>query len=439
MTARRFPAAAFVVLAFTRSLLAQTTPPDGSVAGPPEPKPPVTEADGAKAGPPAAAAPPAWYQAVKVGAFVDAYFSHNVLAPKPSANGNRFRAFDQHDGFNVTWAGLDLSTDPEPVGFTVQLRFGSGTPSLAHTDAANAAGGLGYAQQAFVSFKASEKLTFVVGKFDTLYGHEVPQSQLNINYTRGALFNLGQPFFHTGLRADYQATKALVVKLLLVNGWDASVDNNAGKSAGVSIGYASDAVAVTLGYLGGPEQADTGRVVCPPNATLGAGGICTDAMGLTTEAGFGAVEGANTKLRHLVDLILDTHPTRSLRVVLDGTYVTEQHIVDPVSGKTQRVGWHGGALFARQALGKTMGIGVRGEYFVDDKASLLGAKDASGAPKAASLKTGTLTLDASPWRNLLFKLDARLDSASEKVFAKGVKGTAKEQITTTLGVVATTN
>lgn len=400
-----------------------------------EPSPPSAEQ-----APPVVAAPvvapppkePQWFERVKVGAFVDAYYAQNWKAPKPASTATTFRAFDQYKGFNVAWFGLDTSIDPDPVGFVGQLRFGSATPNLALADATGSASGLAVVQQAYGSYKpggAKGKLTIIAGKFDTVYGHEVPQSHLNINYTRGALFNLGQPFFHTGLRADYQATDQLVLKFLAVNGWNNSVDNNTGKSAGISAAFApSDKVAVTVGYLGGPEQNDT--VVTPADPTTTP----------PTPASTASVKGANGRFRHLADIVLDLKPTDPLRIVVNGTFVTES--LKQPDDTTKGRSWYGGALLIRYGIGEKFGVAARGEYFVDDKHGLpTGGTflNDDGSLAKASLITGTLTLEALPTKNMLVRFENRVDQANKKVFADGLTGTTKQQITTTLGLVVKTD
>jgi hypothetical protein len=44
-----------------------------------------------------------------------------------------------------------------------------------------------------------------------------------------------------------------------------------------------------------------------------------------------------------------------------------------------------------------------------------------------------------PAKNLLFRLDNRLDSSTREIFPKGVRDLTGQLFTTTLGVVVTTN
>lgn len=426
----RYTFSALAALTPTLALAADAPPASHEAAAPVAPV--VAPPAGAPASPPPAPKEPAWYERVRVGAFVDAYYAHSWKAPKPAGTPTTFRAFDQYKGFNVAWFGLDTAIDPEPVGFVGQLRFGSATPNLALGDAAGQASGLAVVQQAYGAYRpggSDGKLTLIFGKFDTVYGHEVPQSHLNINYTRGALFNLGQPFFHTGLRADYLATKELTLKFLLVNGWNNSVDNNTGKSAGISAAFVpNDKIAITVGYLGGPEQNDTVQTAADPTTTP------------PTPASTSAVKGANGRMRHLADVVVDLRPVDPLRLVVNGTYVSEKIVHADDTKHT--AGWYGGALLARVGIGEKLGVAARGEYFVDAKHGVPTGGlfvGADGNPKKGTIITGTLTLEALPTKNLLLRLENRLDQASEKVFADGLSGSTKQQLTTTLGLVVKTD
>lgn len=423
-------AASLVLAAVASAGVARGQSPPASPGEPIAPAPPA-RADAQSERAPAPAPVPALTR-LKLGAFVDVYYAHDWRAPSPASAPITFRAFDSHKGFDVAWVGLDAAIEPEPVGFVGQLRFGSATPALAQGDASGPAAGLSFVQQAYAAYRpggANGRLTLIAGKFDTVYGHEVAQSHLNINYTRGVLFNLGQPFFHTGLRADYRVSEQLVVKLLAVNGWNASVDVDAGKSFGVSATLTpADSVAVTAGYLGGPEQSDTITIAADPTTTP------------PTAARTASVAGANSRLRHLVDVVVDVRPTDPLRLVANGTFVTER-VLRP-GGTEAMASWYGVELIVRHALGERLAAAARGEYFVDDRhgaptGGLFTGRD--GAPAKASLATGTLTLEAAPNETLLVRLENRVDHASQRVFADGLTGRTREQLTTTVGVVVKTD
>ncbi len=97
--------------------------------------------------------------------------------------------------------------------------------------------GLSNVKQAFATWKPGGKGSAVAldfGKFDTIYGVEVADSQYNINYTRGVVYWFAQPAFHTGFRLNADLSDAFTLKALLVNGYNNSIDNNFGKTPGAA-------------------------------------------------------------------------------------------------------------------------------------------------------------------------------------------------------------
>lgn len=357
-----------------------------------------------------------WYDVVNVGAFVDGYYSHNWRRPRPNTGANLYQPYTGNSGFNVSWVGIDASVDPDPVGATLQLRFGPSVPFLALDDF-KIPGGIGFVQNGFVSWKPlgkDGKLLLAFGKFDTVYGAEVAQSHLNINYTRGYLYNLAQPFFHTGLRAEIGLGDMLTLKLLAVNGWNNTIDNNRGKSFGAQLVAApAEGATFSLGYLGGPEEADV--IAAPPGATV------TNVRNV----------GADSRWRHLVDVVGDVTIGKDFRVVVNGDYVTQ---TIAVNGNDTSVSWFGASLLARYALSDVWALGARGEIVRDKDGQITFPNTGP-----LTLYTGTLTLEAAPHKMLLIRLDNRIDAADKAVFQEGLRGTQETQFTTTLGVVAKTN
>jgi hypothetical protein len=345
---------------------------------------------------------------MKVGAFVDTYYSQNWNGPKPQADANTFHPYNNNAGFGLAWVGLDTAIDTGSVGGALQLRFGPSVPNLALGDF-KVPGGIGYVQNGYATWKpggTGGRLTLLAGKFDTVYGAEVAQSYLNMNYTRGALYNLAQPFFHTGVRADWQATDQLALKLMAVNGWNNTIDNNRGKSFGTQVTYTpSDVFAMSVGYMGGPEGSDTEPV---------SGG------------GLANVPDANGELRHLVDVVVDVKPTSDLRIVANADYVADKT-------KGASTSWYGASLLGRYAFSSMFAAALRGEYIADKNGVL------TATQKDTSLVTGTLTLEATPSKYLVLRLDNRIDVASEEVYKVGIDSTSGTMFTTTLGVVAKTN
>ena len=360
---------------------------------------------------------PRWYDAVKLEAFVDAYFSFNANLPKPQTGTNHYRAYDTTNGFAIHWAGLNAQVAPEPVGGVVGLRFGPGAVAYNGSDSAF---GLLYVKQAFASWKPlgkGSKVTLDLGKYDQPFGSEVADSQYDVNYTRSALYWLAQPLFFTGLRADLAISEAVDLKLVAANGWNNAVDNDQGKTFGGQLNVKPiDTLVVSLGYVAGPEQADF---------VPGAAATATEPA--TPPA---SVPGANAHLRHLVDLIADWSVTAEMRALLNADFGHESFGATSAS-------WYGANLALRWAPASIFSLGMRGEYYVDADGFT------TGNGQKTALAGGTITLGVTPTPNLVVKLDQRVDFASladgSAVFPRGASQFATTQVTTTLGVVATTN
>ena len=368
---------------------------EGAVPPPPPPPPPPKRTPVVHdfaATPAAAPARPkrprsgaAWYQMLKYRAFVDAYFGMNYLFPKPETNGFP-RVFDSFNGFALSWFGADMEYTPGgilgPVGATISLRGGPTAVSYAGADAAL---GLAAIKQAFVVFEAAEGLTIDFGKFDTVFGAEVAESHLNHSYTRGALFGLLQPNFHTGLRVNWALNPALQLRFLAVNGWNNSADNNRMKTFGLQLNYQGAGLRASFGYLFGPE-----------------------------------LDGINDEFRHFFDLIVGLEAGRF------DFWLNADFLLESFGGATAKA--FGVASSGRYRFTDVWAGALRLEYVGDFDGLLTGGEQ--------SVLTLTITIDAAIGRYALIRLDNRLDIATEgKPFRQSDNDASSVQATTTLGIV----
>jgi len=376
----------------------------------------------------------------------------NYNSPKPQSSGNDVvRAFDTSNGFAVAWAGLDISHPAEPIGGTISLRFG---PSAQRYNSScvgkcDADYGLQNVKQAFASFRPGGKdspITLDFGKFDTIYGAEVAESQDNINYTRGVLYWLGQPAFHTGLRANWEATKNLRARALVVNGWNNTIDNNTGKTFGAQLtahaprNEAHDWISASLGYLGGPERNDTVDVQCPTGTVFDPASAtgCSAGTSGSTSGTLDRPGNNSSGWRHFIDLLITADPLDSLHLVLNADYATENQRDSDFATTFSAHAWYGGMLGARYLVCDKFAVAGRGEIYRDKDGVTTGS--VNGIPiTGATIYTGTVTLDLIPGKNLLVRLDNRVDSSNKQMFPKGVRELSGTMFTTTLGVVVTTN
>jgi hypothetical protein len=402
----------------------------------------------------------AWYDLIEFSAFVDAYASFNYNFPKPQTGKNRLRAHDTSNGFSLAAVGVNASYPADPVGGTISLRFGPSAREIAAcVSRADAAAsntpqstpcddevGLDNVKQGFVSWKpggADSAITLDLGKFDTPFGVEVAESHLNLNYTRSMLY-LSQPVTHTGLRANFVVADAFDFRVIAVNGWNNSIDNNVGKSLGAQFTFhardaeGSDVFTASLGYLGGPEHDDVRTIKCDPGTRFEASSDtgCVNSAA-TTVATSGLVDAAssNTKgLRHLIDLVVTADPIERLRLVLNADFGHDsvRNRADPT--EFDGTNYYGVLLGARVAVIDEFGVAARGEFFHDSNGYISGF-----AGEEMNLVGGTLTLELLPADFLTLRLDNRLDWASKQIFDKDLRDQGGYQFTTTLGVVGHTN
>jgi Putative beta-barrel porin-2, OmpL-like. bbp2 len=391
-----------------------------------------------------------WYDAVRLRAFADAYANANWSFPKPQSYAPPTRSWNGTEGvqsaqgFALSWVGLDAGYEPDPVGGMVSLRLGPMAKAYAGADRETA---LEYVKQAFASWRPGGPdgmLTLDFGKFDTIYGVEVAESQDNMNYTSGVLYGLAQPRFHTGLRATAELLPELSLVALVVNGWNNSIDNNVGKTYGLQAHLSpSEAFSASIGWIGGPEQDDT--LACPANTNYDAATeTCAPSPGTT-----GAIVdrgGANSfeAWRHLFDLVVALQPTERFSLVLNGDYGVEGVRSSDPSPTTKTAKWYGAALMGRYQLSEVWAVAARGEYVKDRDGRMLAYQMGADPVTDASIVTGTLTIEARPTDNLILRLENRGDfvtsaSPDQKIFREKLRDTSDKLFTTTLGVVVTTN
>ncbi len=331
----------------------------------------------------AAAEGSSWFDELSMRVFADAYVAGHWTLPNAFANDHTdmlgHRAYDANAGLNLAFVGLDFRYAPDPIGVTIDLRFGSAVPRLLGAFS-GLPEGVQFVKQAFVSWAPVSQFRIDFGEFDTIYGAEVSESWLNPTYTRGSLYNVVQPFYHTGFRAVWSPIDEFSVTAIAVNGWNNVLDNNDGKSGGIQFAYSSGGVTLSAGYMTGPEQA-----------------------------------GVDDRFRHLVDAVARVDVGD---LSLWGNFdITVEDIGD---GNTDTLA--GGMVAARYGIIPEFAIAARGEYLHDpDTASGLG--------------TGTVTLEVTPASHLVIRLDTRVDVATDDRFVDTQAQPSQTAVSSVLGVV----
>src|SRR3989441_8610661 len=157
------------------------------------------------------------------------------------------RTFDVHDrSFSLSLAELEFEKVPDVggVGFKLDLAYGDTMDIMVDTIRAaignNAVSDFDrYVQHASISYVApiGRGLRFDVGKFVTHIGGETIESIKNNNYSHAFFYTYAIPFQDTGVRVHYDSSDTFYTEFYVVNGWNATSDNNKAKTFGPSIGW----------------------------------------------------------------------------------------------------------------------------------------------------------------------------------------------------------
>jgi hypothetical protein len=349
-----------------------------------------------------------WTDNLSVGAFVDAYGalrSDNNEArvdpanPDPGPAGYFHEAYVQADGFALAFAGADLAYSGEQFGATISLRFGPGVNRFYAGDKGPL--GIDNITQAFATWKPTEKLTLDMGQFGTIYGAEVAESWRNVNYSRGALYYAFQPFWHTGLRANYAINDSFGLNALLVNGVNNAFEDNKSPSVGLqALITPMDELFFAVGYFGALTPRD----------------------------------GAEGAFHNFVDVVA-TATFGDFKVVGNFDYNLYR-----AAGASDSENFWGVSLAPAYAIRNWFGVGGRVEYLADS-ANVFGMVDDTGTAVAdASLLTFTGTLDFKPVPNssaLVLRPEFRYELASDNYFLDGDNAATDGFWTAMLGAVVT--
>jgi hypothetical protein len=327
--------------------------------------------------PPPAASPeptPPPAPTLKVAGFVDAYFAYNGNRPADHANffpgvGTTAK---RHNEISINLAQVDLTLDPQPVGFKLALGFGTSTEVVHSFEPTGPFVGpevWKHIVQASVQWNtgAGRGLLLEGGVYPSHIGMESFQTHLNWNYTRSWLGELS-PYYQTGLKLAYPFSDRWSGQLQLLNGWQTIGDNNDGKSLGAQLAYSADKLSVSINGFVGPEQ-----------------------------------PGNDDDLRLLGDFVLTYKATPSLSL---GAAFDAAREGRPDGDSVSWTGVGGYLRFARP--GSRIALALRGEYYDDEDGAISGI--------AQTLKEFTATLEQRPHDHLILKLEGRYEKSSAEVF-----------------------
>ena len=329
-----------------------------------------------------------------ISGFVDMYYGQNFNNPASRSTGLRSFDFTNNQfALNLIEFVVDKTPDPtnSRTGYHLALGYGQAMNAIYAAGTGSSLSADQYVKEAYFSYLApvGKGLQIDAGKFVTPAGAEVIETKDNINYSRGLLFSYAIPYYHFGLRAKYGFSDKYSLTGFLMNGWNNTIDNNSGKTIGLSFAWnPTKKVSLTQTWLGGPETSNF-----------------------------------NHTKRQLFDTVLNYSVTPRLTLGWNYDYGRG----DRVSGIANPVWWTGVASYAKYALSSKYSVATRYEYYNDHYGFTTGT--------AGHVQEVTGTFEHPMATHILTRLEFRHDMANNPVFTKGASTPVNQQTTMTAGLV----
>jgi hypothetical protein len=354
----------------------------------------------------------------------DGYYAYNFNHPYGRVN--LLRAYDVLSNvFSLNQASVILEHAPDVAagkrfGMRLDLQFGQATETL-QGNPANEPRPQIYRNifQAYATYvlPVGRGLTVDFGKWASSLGFENNYTKDQMNYSRAFWFNF-LPFYHMGLRANYQFNNKVGVNYWVINGNNQTEPTNAFKDQFVGLTLTPrKTVSWNVNYYLGQDHPDVLQV---SNT-----GPIPEQPGLT----FVPIRPAPDGRLHIVDSYVSWQTTPRLTLALEGDYVNERlwrHSGPGRSFAPSEVS--GGAAYARYQLTPQVALGGRAEY-VSDRQGLF-----SGVNQA--LKETTVTFDYKIAEGFLMRYEWRRDFSNQPYFQTDIfTGRSRQQNTATVGLM----
>lgn len=361
--------------------------------------PPATPTPPAAAEAKEEAKPKTFWEEFKLFSYIEMGATFNVKGGSKGVPGstagdwtNTLRSYDIDQGYTFNMAEFSIKRDPDEA-----FPFGMGVVLAAGMDAQkNHSIGLLREnddvfpfrntpwfdpQEVYVSGRVpiGNGPVLKLGKFVSLLSYEVIESPLNLNYSRGYLFNLTSPLTTTGGLVSYSFADWLSVQAGLVLGWDRSNTDNSGPSGTGQIAVTPiKDLSTNLNFIVGPE-----------------------------------ISGDKNPIRWVVDLTANYTGIPNLTLGFNFDYGWQQNDVFLASQDLDnRVAqWYGIAAYAAYDFLKDFRIALRQEWFND----VDGVR--TGTVGGVTLFSTTATLQYNIWKGLYARTEYRHDNANAVEFS----------------------
>lgn len=320
---------------------------------------------------------------LKISGYADVYYKLDFA--KTGAN-NKTSFTNSHNSFELGMASLKFEKTLGKVGMVADLGFGTRAKEFAYAD-----NGITQAiKQLYITYTASDKLTFTAGSWATHVGYELVDPQLNRNYSMSYMFSYG-PFTHTGIKADYKF-------------------GNSG---------------IMLGIANPTDQRTTG---ISPKYLLGQFSTSTKDGKLKLYLNYVGGKSSDSSKMNQVDLVATLGISDAFSIGYDGTVASYKLKENGKFGSTNS--WWGSALYLNADFSKLFGLTLRSELFDDGKQlNVFGSAPAGGSIFAntlsANIRLGALTLIP----------EIRIENGSKAIFIDGKNSSSKSSANALIAAV----
>ena len=349
---------------------------------------------------------------------IDGYYGYNFN--QPVGRVNLLRAYDvTSNSFNLSQASVvveRLASSENRLGGRLDLQFGQATETLQGSSANEQRPQVWRnVFQAYGSYLApvGSGLQIDFGKFASSLGNEGNYTKDQVAYSRAYSFNY-LPFYHMGLRANYNLTPRVNVAYWLVNGANDTEDLNGFKSQAFLFTLKpSSQITWNVNYYFGEEARDVEPTLNPGQPTA------------PTQPGLPVanITPAPNGREHIFDTYATWQATPKLTLIGEADYVLNRAYAEQQPPRVVI-----GGITAKYVLPRSWNVGGRAEYF-DDRGGLF-----SGRTQA--LKEGTVVLDHTLAPGFLARAEYRRDWSNQRFFFTDTAGVlVPAQTTATLGLV----
>lgn len=326
------------------------------------------------------------------GGYVDAYYAYDFGQPATLD-----RAFTTQPAraneFNVNLAFVEANLSGDRIRGRLALQAGTAVQSnyaAEPTLGANSGPTLArHLQEAYVGVQLHDRLWVDAGVFYSNVGVESWVSSDNLTLTRSLTADYS-PYYSSGVRAIWQASSRVAVRVDIINGWQNISETNSDKAIGTRVD-------LTLrDGLTASHYAFVGNEVGRPR--------------LYTGLGISGALSERTAIAANMDVGLQ----------------------DAAAGDAADA-WVGGSLMLRRRVTDRTSISARGEWYNDPSQVII----ATGGPgfRAAG---GSLGLDVTPRAGVMWRTEARMLSSPDALFpdrdSAGGFGTQNVVLTTSLAL-----